>query len=232
MVVRVAEQAKRSGAERIIIATDCPEILDRVTCEGFEARLTRADHPSGTDRIAEIVMQLQAEPEQIIVNVQGDEPFIDPRLIGEVAQALDKDPSASVSTAASPIGDRELMGNPNIVKVVTSSRGHALYFSRAPIPFQRDLWPNLAAISAVKERPLAAGLMRHIGIYAYRASGLETFVTWPSCPIEQSEQLEQLRWLWNGHTIAVHPTAEMPHGGIDTPEDLVEARKYWASLKS
>ena len=113
MVVRVAEQAKRSGAERIIIATDCPEILDRVTCEGFEARLTRADHPSGTDRIAEIVMQLQAEPEQIIVNVQGDEPFIDPRLIGEVAQALDKDPSASVSTAASPIGDRELMGNPS-----------------------------------------------------------------------------------------------------------------------
>jgi len=232
MVVRVAEQAKRSGAARVVIATDCAEILDRVTREGFEALLTRADHPSGTDRIAEVTQQLRAASSQIIVNVQGDEPFIDPKLIGEVAQALDNDPDASVSTAASPIVDPEQICNPNVVKVVTNARAHALYFSRAPIPFQRDLWSSLPDIATSTMSPMMAGLMRHIGIYAYRASALKTFVTWTSCPIEHAEQLEQLRWLWHGHAIGVHRTAQTPHGGIDTPQDLIQAQKHWASLKS
>ncbi len=218
MVVRVAERAAKSKATRVVVATDCNEIFSCVREHGVEAVLTSASHASGTDRLAEAVRVLKAHNDQIVVNVQGDEPLIDPQLIHSVAQAL--------ATAAHPISDSESIRSPHVVKVVCNSRAQALYFSRAPIPYQRDAWPNLTAISQAG----AHALLRHIGIYGFRAKMLAEFVQWGPCELEQTEQLEQLRWLWHGHAIAVHQTPSAPHAGVDTQQDLDRVRALWAAL--
>lgn len=223
MVVRVAERAQQSRAERVIVATDCKEIAQVVRDHGVECVLTRAEHPSGTDRIAEVADLLACQPNQAIVNVQGDEPLIDPGLINDVAQALNDRPQASVSTAATPIEDDASMVSPHAVKVVCNAQSIAMYFSRAPIPYQRDRWPSL---QDVRSGAVPAAL-RHIGIYGFRAQALKLFPSWSVCPPEKAEQLEQLRWLWNGHQIAVAIAAHAPHAGVDTPEDLERVRKLW-----
>ena len=227
MIVRVAEQATKSGASKVVVATDDQEIVSVVTAHGFEAVLTRADHPSGTDRIAEVCQRMQARSEQLIVNVQGDEPMMDPQLVAAVAERLANEPRASVSTAAAPLLDDESLTSPHVVKVVCNEQGHALYFSRAPIPYHRDQWPTLQSLSVASVSPQANPMMRHLGIYGFRAGALSEFVTWPSAPIERLEQLEQLRWLWKGRLIAVHLAAASPHGGVDTPEDLDRVRALW-----
>ncbi len=230
MIVRVAERALQSGAAKIVVATDDQEIASIVRQHGFEATLTRPDHPSGTDRIAEVCQQLRAEENQLIVNVQGDEPMMDPTLISAVASRLASDPEASVSTAAAPITDPQSLRSPHVVKVVCNALGHALYFSRAPIPYHRDQWPSLENLSMADPSDHAS-LLRHLGIYGFRAGALSEFVSWPSAPIERTEQLEQLRWLWRGRTIAVHITGSSPHAGVDTPEDLARVRALWSETK-
>jgi len=230
MVVRVAEQAQKSGADRVIVATDDQEILDTVERHQIEAMMTRSDHPSGTDRIAEVALSLGASDDQILVNVQGDEPLIEPDLIVNVAATLRDSPTAWVSTAATPIHDVALLRSIHVVKVVCNALSHALYFSRAPIPFDRDGWQDLAQTgrsSSVGALPA----LRHIGIYGFRAAALREFVRWPACPLETTEQLEQLRWLWHGQTIAVHTTQESPHPGVDTPDDLERVRSLWATSR-
>lgn len=227
MVVRVAQQAEQSGANRVIVATDCMEILGQVKQHGFEALLTSAAHASGTDRIAEAAALLAAKGEQILVNVQGDEPLIDPNLIANIANTLSDSHDAAVATAAHPIHDAESIANPNVVKVVCDARSHALYFSRAPIPYHRDAWAK--SIGAENSLPQAA-VLRHIGIYGFFAKALPEFVRWGPCPLEQLEQLEQLRWLWHGRGIAVHQTPNAPVPGVDTPEDLERVRETWSAL--
>lgn len=228
MVVRVAEQARRSGASRVIVATDDQEILQVCVHHGFEALLTRSDHPSGTDRIAEVAQRLDASAHQCIVNVQGDEPLINPDLVRHVALALARSPKASVATAATPIRDDHALRSPHVVKVVCDETGLARYFSRAPIPYLRQAWGSLQDV-ALPTAPSNFRPLRHIGLYAYQAEALSRFVTWASCPPEESEQLEQLRWLWRGHEIAVYVTDAAPHAGVDTPEDLERVRQLWAA---
>lgn len=231
MVVRVAEQASRSGASRVIVATDDREILQVCMHHGFEALPTRTDHPSGTDRIAEVAQQLGAAADQVIVNVQGDEPMIDPALIRDVAHALAQAPRAAVATAATPIRDDHALRSPHVVKVVCDEAGCARYFSRAPIPYLRGAWGSLQDV-ALPGKGSNFQALRHIGIYAYRAEALARFVTWSSCPPEECEQLEQLRWLWKGHEIAVCLTDIAPHAGVDTQEDLDRVRRLWAERDS
>ena len=228
MVVRVAERAQASGASRVIVATDDQEIHDACTAYGIGASLTRTDHQSGTDRIAEVAQLLNASPTQCIVNVQGDEPLIAPALIRDVARTLTLHPAASVATAATEVLDSEHLQSPHIVKVVCDAAGLALYFSRAPIPYQRNHWPALTQIHLSRPANSQPIAFRHIGIYAFRANALAEFVGWPVCPIEQAEQLEQLRWLWHGHRIAVHHAEMAPAPGVDTPEDLQKIRQMWA----
>lgn len=228
MVVRVAEKAQASNASRVVVATDCAEIQAACAQHGVQALITKADHASGTDRIAEIAQQLSASPEQIIINVQGDEPLMDPGLMASVAQALDSHAHASVSTAAVRIKDTESLRSPHVVKVVCDARGHALYFSRAPIPYHRNAWPELASVRADEGHP--SGVLRHIGIYGFRREALDAFVNWPACELETTEQLEQLRWLWNGHRIAVTLSDHAPHPGVDTAEDLARVRDIWKKI--
>ncbi len=223
MVVRVAERAQQSQADRVIVATDCRDIAQIVADHGVECVLTRADHPSGTDRIAEVATLLDCNPDQVIINVQGDEPLIEPALINAVANVLYDRPQASVSTAATPIHDDASLISPHAVKVVCNAESIAMYFSRAPIPYQRDQWPSLQDVRS-GATPAA---LRHIGIYGFRVRALRLFPGWPVCPPEKAEQLEQLRWLWNGHQIAVAIAANAPHAGVDTPEDLERVRQLW-----
>jgi len=225
MIVRVAERALASGASRTIVATDCSEILAAVTRAGFQAVMTRTDHPSGSDRIAEVARLLDAADDQILVNVQGDEPLIEPALVGSVARLLASRPEAEVATAAAPVDNPQDICSPHVVKVVCDSTDRALYFSRAAIPFHRDAWSHPAAMGTAVP---PGGLLRHVGIYAFRAAALADFVQWPVCPIERAEQLEQLRWLWHGRTIMVHRAAYAPHAGVDTAEDLARVRAIWA----
>jgi 3-deoxy-manno-octulosonate cytidylyltransferase (CMP-KDO synthetase) len=228
MVVRVAQQAQRSGASQVVVATDCTEIQSACQAHGVQAMITRPDHASGTDRIAEIAKALAAHRDQIIVNVQGDEPLMEPALIAAVAQSLASHPDASVSTAAVPIGDSESLRSPHVVKVVCDARGLALYFSRAPIPYHRDAWPALDKVWAQPDR--GSHMLRHVGIYGFRRQALDAFVSWPACELESVEQLEQLRWLWNGHRIAVAVSDHAPHPGVDTPEDLDRVRRIWEKM--
>jgi 3-deoxy-manno-octulosonate cytidylyltransferase (CMP-KDO synthetase) len=210
MVVRVCERAAGSGAALVAVATDDARIADAAARNGYRALMTRADHPSGTDRIAEAAATLGLGDDDIVVNVQGDEPLIPPALISEVAAALDAHPDAAMSTACHRIGDAASFASPNVVKVVLDARGYALYFSRAGIPYAR-----------------AGGLpecYRHLGIYAYRAGFLRRYARLEPSPLERVEALEQLRVLWHGHRIAVRVTeAEIPPG-VDTPEDLATVR--------
>lgn len=220
MVVRVAQRALASGASRVVVAADDARIVDACTRHGIDALLTRTDHPSGSDRLAEACTQLALPDDAIVVNVQGDEPLIDPALIDAVAAELAAQPEAAMSTAAHPIDSAADFGNPNVVKVVLDARGHALYFSRAPIPWWRDgRVPNDGPAVPTSPTPL-----RHIGIYGYRVGFIRGFPTLPPAPIESTEALEQLRALWHGFRIAVHVSERSPGPGVDTPEDLARVR--------
>ena len=215
MVVRVAEQAKKSQAKKVLVATDSAEILTACKSHQIECILTREDHPTGTDRIAEVAHLLKLPEQTLVVNVQGDEPAIPPELINQVAQTLSSSTNCAISTVAVTITDLEEIANPNVVKVVLNRAGHALYFSRAPIPFVRD---------ANTQLPSQLHL-RHIGIYAYRAAFLQAYTRLKPAPTEQAEALEQLRALWYGYQIAVHIAPQAPPTGVDTPEDLERIRQ-------
>lgn len=223
MVVRVAQQAARSGAEALAVATDHDGIAEAVRAHGFDVVMTRADHATGTDRIAEVAEQLGWSPASVVVNVQGDEPLIDPDLIRKVALALDQDPESSIATASSAITDAADLFNPAVVKVVCDIHGRAMYFSRAPIPWARD------AFAASRDTlPAALGAQRHIGIYAYRVRFLQRNARLDPAPMEQTEALEQLRALWHGYRIRVVGDVPMPHAGVDTPEDLERVRALFS----
>lgn len=225
MVVRVAQRASQSGASRVVVAGDDASIVSACKAHGVEAILTRQDHPSGTDRLAEACEQLGLDGDEIVVNVQGDEPLIDPELIDAVAAALALHPEAAMSTAAHEIDSVSDFMNPNVVKAVLDAQGNALYFSRAPIPWWRD---GSAGGAAPTVLPTPAPL-RHIGIYGYRAGFVRKFPSLPPAPVEATEALEQLRALWHGHRIAVHVSHVAPGPGIDTPEDLARVRAVFAA---
>lgn len=219
MVVRVAEQAAKSGAQQVLIATDHGDVKRVAEQHGWRVLMTRADHATGTDRLAEVVAQLQLSHDAVIVNVQGDEPLVDPKLIRAVADALGENPEAAIATAAHPIKDPHEFFNPNVVKVVCDGKGFAHYFSRAPIPYARDAFAyNKLAL------PQDFSALRHIGIYAYRAGFLRQYTALTPAPAEQFEALEQLRALYHGYRIvvAVWPDALPP--GVDTPDDLEKVR--------
>jgi 3-deoxy-manno-octulosonate cytidylyltransferase (CMP-KDO synthetase) len=223
MVVRVAQRVMSisapSGKVRVVVAADSPEIITACQAHGIEAVLTRTDHPSGSDRLAEACQLLGLADDEIVVNVQGDEPLIDPLLVGAVAQLLSQQPQASMSTAAHAIDNWADFSNPNVVKVVLDAKGLALYFSRAPIPHGRDQ-PGVLPTPA----PL-----RHIGIYGYRVGFLRQFPSLPQAPIETTESLEQLRAMWHGHRIAVHIAQHAPGPGVDTAEDLERVRRLFSA---
>jgi 3-deoxy-manno-octulosonate cytidylyltransferase (CMP-KDO synthetase) len=225
MVVHVAERARESGAKAVWVATDHQQVFDAVLHYGHQALMTRTDHATGTDRIAEAAQQLGFAEDEIVVNVQGDEPLIDPGLIRGVAQSLAEDGEASIATACHPICDTESLLNPNVVKVVLDRSGRALYFSRAPIPYPRDSF-------ALNQNALPAGLpsYRHIGIYAYRVRFLKLYNRLEPAAIERFEALEQLRALWHGHRIAVAVTGHAPQAGVDTMEDLERVRRSFATM--
>ncbi|GKT21192.1 3-deoxy-manno-octulosonate cytidylyltransferase [Acidovorax sp. SUPP3334] len=228
MVVRVARRAAQSHAGRVVVAADDARILDACRAHGVQAILTRADHPSGSDRLAEACEQLGLEGDDVVVNVQGDEPLIDPALIDAVAALLPARPEASMGTAAHAIGTLADYANPNVVKVVLDARGLAHYFSRAPIPHARDhaglAWWTAGPDGQAPGVPAGYAPLRHIGLYSYRASFLRQFPSLPPAPTEAVEALEQLRALWHGHRIAVHITAAAPGPGVDTPQDLERVR--------
>ncbi|MGB0733722.1 MAG: 3-deoxy-manno-octulosonate cytidylyltransferase [Pontibacterium sp.] len=226
MVQHVYERALESEAARVIIATDDARI--QTVCEGFGAEvvMTLESHPSGTDRLQEVVSKLGFDNGDIVVNVQGDEPFVPASVINQVAKNLMDNPVASVATLSEPIEDVDVLLNPNVVKVVSDLEGMALYFSRATVPWPRDEFANEQGRQVL---PNTFGWQRHIGIYAYRVALLNDFVTWPAAPIETVECLEQLRAMWNGKKIHVAPAIEAPPAGVDTPEDLERLRAMLAS---
>ncbi|MEP6723269.1 MAG: 3-deoxy-manno-octulosonate cytidylyltransferase [Variovorax sp.] len=227
MVVRVAQRALLSGAVRVVVAGDHARIVDACKAHGIEALLTRTDHLSGSDRLAEACTLLGLADDEIVVNVQGDEPLIEPSLIDAVATTLANEPEASMSTAVHAIDSTEDFLNPNVVKAVLDARGHALYFSRAPIPWWRDGF----AAQGMGALPSPAPL-RHIGIYGYQAGFVRQFPRLPAAPVEAIEALEQLRAMWHGHRIAVHVSAHAPGPGVDTPDDLVRVRARIAGMLS
>ena len=214
MVVRVAERAKQSNAQSVIVATDSAEIQTVCDTHRIECLLTSPDHPTGTDRIAEVAQVLKLAKDALVVNVQGDEPLIPIELINQVAQTLADNSNCAISTVATPIMDHTEIENPNVVKVVLNRAQEALYFSRAAIPFLRD-----------QHMQSYAAYLRHLGIYAYRADFLQAFTRLEPAPPEQAEALEQLRALWNGYRIAVHIADKAPPAGVDTPEDLERIRQ-------
>lgn len=216
MVVRVAEQAQKSQAEQVVIATDFEKIMQAASQHGYQAVMTRIDHASGTDRIAEVADKMAWPDDAIVVNVQGDEPLIDPQLIDEVALTLAHSRDAVMATACHPIHDEAAFLNPNIVKVVMDTNGNALYFSRAPIPYPRD--------EAHKQHIVAH---RHIGIYAYRVGFLKQYANLEVTELEKTESLEQLRVLFHGYKIAVSVTQDAPASGVDTQQDLDYVRQVF-----
>jgi len=221
MVVRVAQRAALSNASQVVVAADSIEIVQACQAHGVRAMLTQVNHPSGSDRLAEASALLGLKPHDVVVNVQGDEPLINPELINQVAELLVQRPTASMSTAAHEIHELAEFTNPNVVKVVIDQAQLALYFSRAPIPWWRDGFAN-----GIQTLPQPAPL-RHIGIYAYRVGFLQSFPSLQAAPIETGEALEQLRALWHGHKIAVHITPDVPGPGVDTPEDLERVRALY-----
>ena len=225
MVVRVAEAVAGCGASEILVATDDARIADAVNGHGYEAVMTAADHPSGTDRIAEVAALRGWADDAIVVNVQGDEPLLDPSLVAAVARALQDDGGAAIATAAHPFADAASFLDPNVVKVVTDNAGRALYFSRAPIP-----WPRDAFAAGGREIPDGLKPLRHVGLYAYRGRFLRRFGSLPPAPVEQWEALEQLRALWHGFPIRVVTSESAPAPGVDTEADLRRVREYFASM--
>jgi 3-deoxy-manno-octulosonate cytidylyltransferase (CMP-KDO synthetase) len=241
MVVHVAERARESGARHIWVATDDQRVAEAVERAGFDAVMTRADHPSGTDRLAEVVARKNLAAQDIVVNVQGDEPLIAPTLIRDVAAMLAGDADAAMATACHRLHSLQELFNPNVVKVVCDARGRARYFSRAPIPFARDAWGPLlgdwlngqadaAALQRLQSESLPAQFpcFRHIGIYAYRTEFLACYAQLAPAAIEQAEALEQLRALWHGYRISVAVTDQSPHAGVDTAADLEYVRALLA----
>jgi 3-deoxy-manno-octulosonate cytidylyltransferase (CMP-KDO synthetase) len=223
MVVRVAERARASGAQHVAVATDDERIARAVTAHGFAACMTRDDHPTGTDRLAEAAQQLGLADDAIVVNVQGDEPLLAPALIRDMARLLAASVPAAIATACHAIDDVSEAFNPNVVKVVVDHAGYALYFSRATIPWARD------AFARGRERiPAGLPLYRHYGLYAYRAGFLRQFPALAPAPIERFEALEQLRALWHGYRIVVMVTEGTPAPGVDTLADLERVRALYA----
>lgn len=216
LVQRVHDCAQASGIEQIVVATDDARIAEAVSAFGGRVCMTSGEHQSGTDRIAECIEQLRIPPETIVVNLQGDEPLMPPALIAGVATALREHPQAQMATGCHLIEDYETLQDPNVVKVVRDAQGFSLYFSRAAIPWPRDL----KAGEAVRA-------WRHIGLYAYRAGFVARFAAWPPCPLERTELLEQLRVLWHGERIFVHETEQAPGPGVDTPADLLRLRAHF-----
>ena len=222
MVVRVAERARESGAVRIVVATDHADIMAACAAHGVEAVMTRVDHPSGTDRIAEVARALGLGPDEVVVNLQGDEPLIAPALLAACAGRIET--GVPMATCAHPLSEVADVFNPNVVKVVLDRQGRALYFSRATIPWHRD------GFAASREAlPPGYAPLRHIGLYAYSNAFLQAYPTLEVSPLEQVEALEQLRVLWHGYPIAVHVTDSAPQAGVDTPEDLARVRLHYAS---
>ena len=210
----VWEQAIASGADRVVVATDDVRIEQAAAEFDAEVVMTRSDHPSGTDRLAEVARLLNIADDELIINVQGDEPLIPPALIGQVAQLLADNPDAQMATLSEPVTDPDQLTDPNLVQLVTDRHGRALYFSRANIP-----WPRSGPVDG-QQLSKTALWQRHIGIYAYRAEFLQQFVSWPPAELEQVEALEQLRALWNGATVMVARACEPSPVGVDTEADL------------
>ncbi|MCT8343835.1 3-deoxy-manno-octulosonate cytidylyltransferase [Photorhabdus kleinii] len=222
MIVRVMERAKCSGAARVIVATDNHDVVDAVVAAGGEACLTNENHHSGTERLAEVINKYQFSDDEIIVNVQGDEPLIPEEIIKQVAENL-AGCKAGMATLAVQIHDAEEAFNPNAVKVVMDKQGYALYFSRATIPWERDRFIQ-------SRETIGDNFLRHIGIYAYRAGFIRRYVQWEPSPLEQIEMLEQLRVLWYGEKIHVGIALKAPRVGVDTPEDLAAIRKVFTEI--
>lgn len=227
MIVRVAQRVQQ-GRARVVVAADHPRIVAACEAHGIAAVLTDENHASGSDRLTQACTLLDLTDEAIVVNVQGDEPLMDPTLPAAVADLLARSPDASMSTAAHPIDNLADLANPNVVKVVCDARQLALYFSRAPIPWWRDGYGG--AVTNASSLPATPAPLRHIGIYAYRVAFLKQFPQLPQAPIETCESLEQLRALWHGHRIAVHVTPDAPGPGVDTPADLERVRALWAGM--
>ena len=222
MVVRVAERAALSGAARIVVATYHPDIAAACTAHGVEVCMTRADHPSGTDRIADVALAIGLAPDAVVVNLQGDEPLIEPGLLAACAARISS--TVPMATCAHPLMEAADVFNPNVVKVVLNGAGNALYFSRAAIPWDRDGFAESRDTLPDGYLPL-----RHIGLYAYSNIFLQTYATLAPSPIEATEALEQLRVLWHGVPIAVHVTGHAPAAGVDTPADLERVQLFYAS---
>jgi 3-deoxy-manno-octulosonate cytidylyltransferase (CMP-KDO synthetase) len=223
MIVRVAQRAALSGAQRVVVAADHADIVSACAAHGVSALLTRDDHPTGSDRLAEACELLGLDGDELVVNVQGDEPLIAPALIDACAALLAQHPECVMSTAAHAIDTPADLDNTNVVKVVLDAGGRALYFSRAPIPWWRD-----ARAAGTDPLPPTLAPLRHMGLYAYHAGFLRRFPALAISPIETIEALEQLRVLWHGHRIAVHISETRPGPGVDTPEDLARVRALFA----
>ena len=226
MVVRVAQRVQRSGAQGVVVACDSATIVQACAAHDVQAVLTRADHASGTDRLAEAAALLGLPDDAIVVNVQGDEPLIDPALPAACAALLHTHAQIEMSTCVHRITQDAEVFDPNVVKVVLDAQGRALYFSRAPIPWQRDIYRQGTA-GWQMQGGAALPVYRHIGLYAYRHGFLRRYAALPPAPLEQAEALEQLRALWHGHAIAVHITDHAPGPGVDTPADLDRVRAAW-----
>ena len=229
MIVHVAARAARSGAKEVIVATDHAGIAEVVEHHGYTAMMTRAEHATGTDRIAEVVMKRRYADEQVVVNVQGDEPLIAPVAIRTVAKNLETHASAQIATLCHPLHSGKDLANPNIVKVALDENGYALYFSRAPIPYPRDAM--LRSAQSVRLPARFPGY-RHVGLYAYRCGFLRCFTRLKPVSIEQFEALEQLRALAHGYRISVAVTQAAPYPGIDTPGDLARLRRFLRTRQS
>ncbi|MBI3545512.1 MAG: 3-deoxy-manno-octulosonate cytidylyltransferase [Gammaproteobacteria bacterium] len=220
LIQRVYDCAVNSGADAIVIATDDARIAAAAKNFGAQVCMTSAAHRSGTDRLAEVIEKLSIADEEVVVNLQGDEPLMPANLMRELADKLKQHPHAVMATACHRIKDRETLLNPNVVKVVCDAKGYALYFSRAPIPWPRDEMATASPTASIEA-------YHHIGLYAYRAGFVRRYAAWPPCPPEVAEQLEQLRVLWHGERIIVQQVAAMPQAGVDTPQDLQRVREYF-----
>ena len=225
MVLHVCDRAKEAGAEQIVVATDDTRILETVKNYGFDAVMTRSEHESGTERLAEVADIFQWDNKKIIVNLQGDEPLIPAEYIALVANSLAEQTAAGIATLAAEVSDVEEIFNPNAVKVVLDKNDYALYFSRAAIPWDRQSFQH--------EKPEAVRTgtyLRHIGMYAYRVSFLQSYVQWDTSVLEKVEMLEQLRILWEGEKVLVAKVRQAPEAGVDTAEDLLRVEKRLNSL--
>ena len=223
MVLRVLERALQAGAESVVVATADARVRQAVEAAGYQALMTSADHQSGTERLVEVAETLGWPDDTLVVNVQGDEPLIEPELIREAARQLVLHDDAVMATLAHPIHDHADFINPNVVKVVADEAGYAVYFSRAPIPWPRD------AFAAHADMPQELGALRHIGLYAYRAGFLRAYAGLAPSPLERHEMLEQLRVIWHGHRISLGITPTAPAPGVDTPEDLERVRQLFSA---